>query len=61
MHMNNIVNNYAMFMQNLNLKNVICKIARKYSKYNTHYGRRIRQIFISLINTNFILYKHPVY
>lgn len=38
MHMNNIVNNYAMFMQNLNVKNMICKTTRKYSKYNTHYG-----------------------
>lgn len=61
--MNNIVNNYVMFMQNLNLKNIICKKARKYSKYNTHYDdRRIRnQISIFLINLNFILYKHPIH
>lgn len=44
--MNNIVNDYAMFMQNLNLKNMMRKKARKdKNKTNLHF----------FINTNFIL------
>lgn len=49
--MNNIVNDYAMFMQNLNLKNMMRKKARKYSKYSVALcvAPRIRQISISLL------------
>lgn len=47
MRMNNIANDCAMFMQNLNLKNMMRKKGRKYSKYSVVRG--IRQISISLL------------